>query len=155
MDWLEQSQTMMKTWMDSQQKIWEGWGEAAKQATATPWEQSLMLWEKNTRQMVDLQGKAFKSMLAAMGGNLMADNPLGKQWLDNLEQMSQSLLKNQGQLWDNWYAMMRQMDPSRNLTEANAHKMMEQWQGMMQQMMTMQAAWAQQLQELPGNDSKK
>ncbi len=58
MNWTEQTQAMMRSWTQTQKKLWEGWSEAAQRAApsggaASPWTEWGQQWQELTRKSME------------------------------------------------------------------------------------------------------
>ncbi|MDW7712029.1 MAG: poly(R)-hydroxyalkanoic acid synthase subunit PhaE [Deferrisomatales bacterium] len=52
MNWTEQTQAMVKSWAETQKKLWEGWNEASQSAASSGGENAWGQWGKAWQEMV-------------------------------------------------------------------------------------------------------
>jgi len=165
MDWAEQSLEMMKSWTEMQQKLWQGWLDAASTVGKTEtnpladwiaqWQEtstkSIKAWEDLTAKMVETQAHWFASD-ALKGEWLGRDDDLRKMadaWSEQTLAVMKAWTAAQQQLWDQWFSAAAGMarsslDPGNNWYEqwrAAAKASMSAWEDLNAKTAAMQTDW--------------
>lgn len=141
MNWYQQSQDMMKSWMDIQQQMMN----AMTQSATTPntpsdnWDQTLQSWENAFKNAMETQALLTRMWARNMTVGLSAD--AAQAFTSSIEQMSNTWSEMQSLMLSNWFKVLKSMNPSS--LEEQSTTAMKQWQESMQQMMQMQNEWAQ------------
>jgi len=146
MDWNTQFEDMMKTWTDTQKKMWDGYFETIqgmnKPASTRMWEKTVSMGEDMFKDLLktQLQGiTAWVDGLAKMEG-------IPAQVLESARQFQEMTArwnKTQTELIENWFGMMKKFTPT-NPAEAWAEMpqtMFKPWQEAFQTVMDAQVKW--------------
>ena len=142
MNWTQQMEEMSRQWHDVQKQLWASWQETAQQATPqgqakAMWQQMLTTW----KNMLDIQVESVRlwSESVVTGGAPEAT----VQWAEQFYQMTKQASTVQKQLWDSWFTLADQMDPTSmpNMMNMNNQPVMRLWQEMAQQTVKMQQEW--------------
>jgi len=145
-DWNSQFEDMMKTWTETQKKVWDSYFDTMqglnKSQSARMWESTLNMGEEMFKDMLktQLQGlKAWVDGLSKMEG-------VPPQMVESAQQFQEMVSrwnKTQGELIENWFGMMKKFAPS---TPADSWTEMPQamfktWQDATQSIMDAQTKW--------------
>lgn len=158
MDWYQLYQEMFKTYMKSQENMWQSWESAMQDMqqaqSQIAWEQSVAMWETATMNMID----AHKRWLTMSMGNfskMMQEGAMKAAYHNNWQMMIANWEKMQQTMWKNWFAMLKQAYPQTEQPAApQAYTdIMEAWNEQAQKMMKMQLDWASQWMSATGNES--
>jgi hypothetical protein len=149
-DWLKQSQDMLKNWMDSQQKLWDAWMDTTKDAPASTsvWEQSIQTWENSIKNWMDMQALWMRTWARNAIAN--SESRDAQRFAQSVEKMTKSWVTVQEQIWDNWFAMIKELDPV-HLNETMQSQVAEAakiWQDNMNNMLDAQNEWTRKWAEI-------
>jgi hypothetical protein len=146
MDWNQQAEDMMKTWMDTQQELWDNFFGAmqglGKSQSARLWESTLSTGEELWKNFLKSQADWMASWVESLEG--MESVP--QQVVDSARQfqdMSNQWNKTQIGLIENWFAMMKNMvpvTPGDTWTDFPKY-MLKSWQDTTQTIMDAQIEW--------------
>jgi len=140
MDWIEQSQQMFKSFVDTQQKMWESMAPNLKPATQSVWEQSILTWQKSVEKLLESQSGWIKMWTGSILVQGASDE--SKRLAEAIESTAKTWLDTQKMQWDSWFAMLKQLDPAQiSNNSATVIKLLENWQEQAQQMMITQTSW--------------
>lgn len=154
MDWSTQVENMMKTWMDTQKKAWDGFYStmqtmqdmAIPGVTKTP---PVRMWETTLTTGQDLFKQFFKTQsewLATWVESLANMQGVPAQAVESARQfqeMSARWNKTQSELVENWFAAMKKLVPSQPgdaWTEIPG-AMFKTWQDTTKNIMDAQMKW--------------
>ncbi|MCB0129540.1 MAG: hypothetical protein KDD78_01770 [Caldilineaceae bacterium] len=138
MNWAKQSEEMLKNWTDSQQKMWDNWMQmmspmTGQAAPAEFWQQALSTWEQAVKESMTSQADWMKSWADSL--DTMPNVPSEFiTWAEQAVDMNQQWSKTQEQLWDGWFAMLKNMNPgavsglNTGAWEEESKKAMQAWQ---------------------------
>ena len=146
MDWNTQFEEMMKTWTDTQKKVWDGYFETIqglnKPASTRMWEKTVSMGEDMFKDLLktQLQGvTAWVDGLAKMEGVPAQVVESARQF----QEMTARWNKTQTELIENWFGMMKKFTPS-NPAEAwteMPQAMFKPWQDAFETVMDAQMKW--------------
>jgi len=146
MDWNTQFEHMMKTWTDTQKKMWDGYFETVqgmnKPASTRMWESTVSMGEDMFKDLLktQLQGvTAWVDGLAKMDGVPAQVVESARQF----QEMTARWNKTQTELIENWFGMMKKFTPS-NPAEAWTEipqTMFKPWQDAFETVMDAQMKW--------------
>jgi hypothetical protein len=147
MDWMKQSEEMIKNWTEIQQKSWKNWmdmmqPDAMPSTPAEAWTKMISLWEESVKS----SSAAQTEMVNLWVKNLNDVPGISKEMMTMFEQaqeMGQKLAGSQVQLWEGFFKAMKEMDlgsmpPS---MEAESQKAFAAWQETAKKMMDAQSQW--------------
>lgn len=148
MDWLKQSEELFKSWTQTQQTMWENWTQALKSGpkpqAASTWTQTIATWENAVKNMLESQAlwtRMWARSFSALDG-APADTA---KWVEQTEALSKVWLDFQESLWQNWFGLVKKLDPNQLQEQwsAELEKGMQTWQANVQKMRDTQAEWTQ------------
>ena len=149
MNWMDQTQDMLKVWMESTEKMWKGWTEAMGEKPADgAWDRTLKTWENSFKNFIETQAlwarMWVRNTMAGMEGEQ------SEAFVNAVEESTKLWTETQQMLWNNWAQMIKQLDPSKLMdsVDTDGKKMMDAWQEQMQQVMTMQTEWSKQMMDM-------
>lgn len=146
MDWSEQMDSMMKSWMNTQKSMWNSYFEAMQGASKSPsskmWEQTLNIGEQTMDSMFKAQEEwmqAWIDGLTKIEGMPEAALNYARQFQEMASQWSET----QKKLWANWISNLRNFDPDKRpgSWESNMDNVFKSWQDSTSKIMETQAAW--------------
>lgn len=164
MDWMEQSLEMMKSWTETQRKMWEGWMSTAgelggQQNPMTDWmtqwqktaEQSLNAWEDLGRKMVEQQGQ-YASSEAGRAGWPGADSEemkrMTESWTEQTLAMMKAWTDAQRKLWNDWFGAVSDAAKTQGVGgdwfkrwEESARASMDAWEELSRKTAETQVSW--------------
>lgn len=144
MDWMTQSQDLVKTWVDAQTKTWEGWvktmQETDKMDPGKMWVTSIDAWQSTVKNMLSTQTEGSRIWAESVSSFNGAPKEAG-EWAKQVQGMANNWTELQQQLWDNWFEAVKDADPSKFMKEWNVDgsPLMKSWQDMSKKMMDAQA----------------
>lgn len=148
MDWNQQFEENMKTWTESQQKVWDSYFETmqglGKTQSQRAWESTLSMGEKMLKDMLNSQNQ----WLASWVDGLSSMSGVPAQMVDSARQyqeLSAQWNKTQAELISNWFSMLKKFAPT---TPAPAwadmsQNMFKAWQDSTQSIFDAQMQWMQ------------
>ena len=144
-DWTKQAEDMAKTWTESQKKMWDNWlGSMSQEKSQVTdmWAKTVGAWEETVKNTLNAQ----TDWMHMWAGNLKSLDNVPKEaaeWAAQAEEMAKQWGETQKQLWENWFAMIKKVEPvkmSADWTE-EGQKVFKAWQESTQKMMESQAEW--------------
>jgi hypothetical protein len=152
MSWLEKTQEMFKSWLDSQQELWKGWTESADMPSAATWSKTLKIWENSFKNFVETQALWTRTWVRNMAAEFEVEGM--DDFVQSTEDLTNTWVKAQHQLWSNWFEMVKNMDPNEMSDEvkAEATEIMQSWQNNLEKMVEAQRSWAEQWAKMFGQD---
>lgn len=145
MNWLKQSEDVVKTWTDAQQNIWQSWMslmQTPSMSVPAMWGKMLDAWQKSVDEALSAQDKSFQLWMAQAKDVENTPEQL-QAWLTQGEEMTAQWQATQKQLWGTWFDLIRKADI--NMTampmQAQAQKAFQTWQESADKMMNAQSAW--------------
>lgn len=154
MNWMEQSQDMLKAWMDSTQKMWKGWtdGMTGEQSADATWDRILKTWENSFKNFIETQALWARSWARNMMANV--DGEQSEAFVKAVEDSTKVWTEVQESLWQSWSGMIKNFDPSNMMEnmQTEGKKMMDAWQAQMQKIVEMQAEWSKQMTDMAKKD---
>jgi gas vesicle protein len=142
MDWLKQSEEMIKMWSDTQQKMLSSWLGSMQSFTGQQsegvWTKTLDAWEQAVNNMLETQAQWAR----LWAGSVTATKGTPKQAVDSANQfkeMTERWAQFQKELWQSWFETIRKFAPNAGTeTPQDAFKL---WQDTLQKAMDSQLAW--------------
>ncbi|MCD4687219.1 MAG: hypothetical protein K8S97_14925 [Anaerolineae bacterium] len=146
MDWLKQSEEMIKMWTDTQQQMVNKWLEQMQQFTQPQasgvWEKTLETWENAVNNMLETQGQ-WARMWA---GTVTATKGIPKETAEGAVQfkdMTERWVTFQRDLWQGWFETVRKLNPT-EAAQGDPQQIFAAWQDSFQQVMQTQMDWVRQ-----------
>jgi hypothetical protein len=160
MDWLEQTQKMVKSWTETQTTMWDRWFDTLKStgqpSAADAWAKTLDTWQQSVGDTLKAQ-----SDLTKMCVDNLRKVPGSGEWIGEMakqaEEMMQQMNSTQQKLWDDWFAALKKGDPSKasGVWEQEGQKILEAWQQSMRDAidahMERASGWIESLEKEPGS----
>lgn len=144
MDWLKQSEEMIKVWSDTQQKMMSGWLDSMKDFTQPQasgvWEKTLDAWQNAVDSMLESQAQ-WARMWA---GSVTATKGVSKEMVEGaaqLKEMTERWTEFQRELWHNWFEMVRKLDWEKLAEGAEAPPAFQAWQDTLRKATDTQLEW--------------
>lgn len=152
-NWYQQSQDMMKTWMDMQQQMMNSMmqGAANPQTSTEGYEQALQGWENAFKNAMETQ--ALLTRMWARNMTVGMSGQAAESFTKSMEQMTNTWTEMQAMMLSNWFMVLRMMNPA-NMQEQSTTAM-QQWQESMAQMTQMQMEMSQKWMEMMSGTSDK
>jgi hypothetical protein len=134
MDWAKQSEEMLKNWSETQQAMWKNWTDMFPGAGAAPqatelWTKTVETWEQALHSSMDAQAEWMRMWVESLESQDQLPDEM-VQWAEQVQEMSRQWGASQAQLWDGWFAMLKNMQPA-NVTESwleDGQKAFQAWQ---------------------------
>ena len=146
MNWNQQVEDMMKTWTDTQEKVWNDFFNSvqgmSKSQSARMWESTLGVGEDMLTNMFKMQSEwlaAWVNGLAGMEGVPAQAVESARQF----QEMATRWNKTQADLLKNWFGMLKKFAPTRP-TDAwteMPQNMFKSWQDTTESIMDAQVNW--------------
>jgi hypothetical protein len=145
-NWYQQSNDMMKNWMDMQQQMMNGMMQTAgnPQTTSESYEQALQGWENAFKNAMETQALMTRMWARNMTAGMSSET--SETFTKSVEQMTNTWTEMQSMMLSNWFTVMRMMNPANMQDQSSAA--MQQWQESMGQMMQMQMEMSQKWMEM-------
>jgi hypothetical protein len=147
MNWNTQYEDMMKTWTDSQKKVWEGYFETMqglnKPQSARMWESTLTMGEDMFKELLKTQAQGMATWVEGLS-KMEGVPPQAIESARQYQEMTERWNKTQAELLENWFAMMKKVTPAANPAEAwtgMPQTMFKPWQDSVQTIMDAQSKW--------------
>lgn len=146
MDWSDQMQDMMKTWMNTQRRMWDGFFDtmqgAGQSQFSRVWEQTLDVGEKAMQNTYKAQADWMQAWLEGLE-SVEGMPESGVEYAKQFQEMAQRWGESQQKLLANWFEMLRNLDPNRkpDSWESTVDKMFKAWQDTTQKIMDTQMEW--------------
>ena len=146
MDWNKQAEDMMKTWTETQKKMWDNWLDVAQPGSVQPqfaelWQQTMETWEGTVKSTLAAQNEWTQSWVSSV-----EQAGLPKELAELLKQgqeMSNQWAEAQQKLWQSWFSLMKDIEPTTFAPkwEDEGKKAFETWQEAAQKVMDAQKEW--------------
>lgn len=150
MDWMTKSQTLFKSWVDTQMKTWEGWFKSIQDTDKFEpgqiWAKSIEAWQASIKGTLSAQVEGSRIWAESVSSIQGAPKETG-EWAKQVQDMATSWTDLQQKMWDNWFDAVKNADPSKLMGEwdVEGSPLMKNWQDMTKKMMDAQAQWTQSL----------
>lgn len=148
MDWTKQAQDTIKTWTETQQKMWDGWlktvGQSAAPTQATEvWQNAVETWEGAVKNTLEAQSEWTRMWVESLTESSNVPKEV-TEWAKQAQEMSQRWSDAQQQLWQSWFEIIRKIDPAKmgGAWDKEAQKLFQTWQESTQKLMEAQLKWA-------------
>jgi hypothetical protein len=146
MDWSQQMEDMMKSWMDTQQELWDSYFNGMQGVGKS---QATQLWESTLNTGEELWKNFFQSQadwISTWVHNLETMEGVPKQVVDSAQQfqeMSEQWNKTQIGLLQNWFSMLKNFIPASpgDVWADFPKSMLNSWQDTTQMIMDAQIKW--------------
>lgn len=155
----KQSEQLITSWVQTQQRLLTSWLETARSAGGTPsstlWNDTLEAWHTSAQQTLDAQARwihSWAESLTALQGTSTEMGALVSQGEERLQHWIQA----QRQLWQNWFELLKQFTPTREPATGvpAGQQAVQTWQELTAKMIEAQTEWARRwMAALTGNTS--
>jgi hypothetical protein len=145
MEWTKQSEEMLKTWTETQKKMWDEWTKAiqgfGKSPSTEVWEKTVETYQQTVQRVLDAQLE---------GARRWAENfPTGKgtpqeaaEWAKQGQDLIIRWTETQKQLWGSWFELVKKLDASNMINwPRDGQKFLQSWQETIQKALNAQAEW--------------
>jgi len=150
MEWTKQSEEMLKTWTDTQTKMWNDWLKAiqgfGKSPSSQVWDKTLDAWDESIKKILDAQSDWSKRWTESFTASQGTPKEM-VEWAKQGQEMSSRWTETQRQLWTSWFQVVRKLDPTATTGMSWAgegQKFLQGWQDAIQKAMDGQAEWVRQ-----------
>lgn len=146
MDWLTQSQEVLKGWTDVQMKTWETWLKAVQEYDKSEprqiWETTVDAWHESMNGTLNAQLESSRIWAKGIASIEGAPDETG-EWAKQVQEMTKNWTEMQKKMWDNWFEAVKKADPSKLGTgwDAEGSNMLKSWQDMAQKALETQTEW--------------
>jgi hypothetical protein len=144
MDWLKQSEEMVRAWSDTQQKMLTTWLDSMKgfmqPQAAGVWEKTLEAWERAIENMLESQAE-WARMWA---GSVTATKGVSKDVVESatqLKEMTERWTEFQQELWHSWFEMVHTLDWSKVAEGQDIPPVFRTWKTALTKAMDRQMEW--------------
>lgn len=133
MDWYKHTQDMLKSWTDTQQKMWDSWLQglqgADKSANGDAWLKMIEIWQRSATDMFAAQTELAQIWLESLK-NVEPNSGNAADWAKQVEEMFKQTCELQHQLWDSYFAALKSADPSKlpGPWEQETKQLFQSWQ---------------------------
>ena len=141
MSWATQSEEMLKSWTESQQKMWDSWMKmmtptGAQSSMSEMWKQSVEAWEAAVKNAAGTQTEWMKLWLESLEDMPNVPDEVIKM-AEQAVEMNRQWVANQEKLWEGWFAAAKNMNPGgfAGSWEEESAKAMHAWQDSATKMM--------------------
>ncbi len=147
-EWTKQTEDVLRTWADTQKKLWGSWLEFAEQQTAQApiadtWRKTVDAWEAAVKSGLQAQldfARSVSDQVAAV-----KDVPKDvRDWSEQTQQLGARWNSAQKQLWESYFEMVRKAAPGSivgRFDEEN-QKLFKVWQEAVEKIAAAHSAWA-------------
>jgi len=147
-EWTKQTEEFVRTWAETQKKLWGGWVELAEQQTgraplAETWRKTVDAWEAAVKSGLQAQ----LDLARTVSDNVAAVKDVSRdvrEWSEQTEQLGARWNAAQKQLWESYFQMVRKAVPGTlvgRLDEEN-QKLFRVWQESVDKIAAAHSAWA-------------
>lgn len=145
-DWSQQMEGMFQSWSDAQKRMMEGWGENFKKMgfpqDTEVWAKSIQTWQETVEKSMQAQAEWTRSWIENLS-SLEGVPEAAVKSAERYRDMSEQWLKTQGNLWSNWFEMLKSFDPS--TLSGNWMDMfkdpLKAWQNASERVLETQSSW--------------
>ncbi len=172
MDWTKQANEMLKTFTNTQQKVWESWVSSMQLMTPPQspeaWQKTVETWRATVKYALEQQlelTRLWAENVAASSvsmpsmpamPNLPGLPANAVEWTRQLLDMTRTWTDTQVRFSENWFEMLKKADPgalAQSWDMAQAQKIMATWQEAAQKAVEAQAQFSQMVMKAASNTS--
>jgi len=143
MDFVKQSEEIVKNWTEAQKTLWENWTKMVQETGKTAdfnkvWQQMVGTWEENVGKTLDTQAEWTESWFNSLNTDGLPEQTVN--WADQGRTAFKQWQKTQSQLWNNWFDFVKKYDPAKmNETfQSEGQKAYQNWQKTAEKVMNTQ-----------------
>jgi hypothetical protein len=145
MEWTKQSEDMLKTWTETQKKMWDdslkamqGFGKSPSTAV---WEKTVDTWNQTIQKVLDTQVESTRGWTESLATTKGTPQELA-EWAKQGQDLITRLTETQKQLWGNWFEFAKKLDASNMMNWAqDGQKFLQSWQETIQKAQDAQSEW--------------
>jgi len=145
MEWTKQSEEMLKTWSETQKKLWDDCLKAMQGFGKSPgtdaWEKTVDTWNQTIQNVLDAQlegARHWAENTTTFKGTTEETAELAKHGQELITRWTET----QKQLWKNWFDLMKKLDASNMMNWArDSQKFVQSFQETLQKAVDAQAEW--------------
>ena len=145
MEWAKQSEEMLKSWTETQKKMWDEWTKAMQSFGKSPsteaWEKTVETWNQTIQKVLDGQvegARLWAENVTTTKGTPQEMTEWAKQGQDIITRWTET----QKQLWGHWFEVVKKLDASNILNwPRDGQKFLQGWQETIQKAQDAQAEW--------------
>lgn len=152
MDWKTQTDDMVKSWSEMQNKMWSSWLEAIKdfspaQQSGDAWQQEyskhLAGWEESVQSALEKQMEWTQNWADKVSQE-QGTPEVVSQWASQVQDMMKGWTEAQHQLWGAWFESVKSLDPSQVTVnwEKEGQQVMDAWKNAAESAQKTMADWA-------------
>jgi len=145
MEWAKQSEAMLKTWTETQKKMWDecmrtvqGFG---KSPSTEVWQKIVDSWNQTIQKVLDTQvegARVWAENFTTAKGTPQETAEWAKQGQDLITRSTET----QKQLWGSWFEVVKKFDASNMMNwPRDGQKFLQSWQETIQKALDTQADW--------------
>jgi len=146
MDWTKQTEEMIKTWSDAQQKMWESWRGAMQGSESSRvtegWEQAIAAWRTSVERALQAQVEWTQRWADTIASGANTPKEVA-DWSRQVLDVTQRWTEAQKSLWARYFETMERASPSAMSTTLSdeAQKVSQAWQEAIQKSVEAQQEW--------------
>jgi len=145
MEWNKQSEEMLKTWTETQKKLWDDCLKAMQGFGKSPgtevWEKTVDTWQQTIQRLLDAQLEGARHW-AENATTAKGATEETAEWAKHGQELITRWTETQKQLWGNWFELVKKLDVS-NMTNwaRDGQKFLQSWQETIQKAFDAQTEW--------------
>jgi gas vesicle protein len=146
MDPTQQMEEMIKTWTDTQKKMWDTFFTTVQSAGRMPgnqaWQQTIGMGEELLKGMLNTQSEWIATWVDSLSDFDGVPEP-ALESAKQFREMTRQWAKTQEQLLGNWFAMLKKLAPAQpaDVLMSMPQEMFKTWQSTTQTIMDAQMEW--------------
>lgn len=146
MDWSDQMEGMMKTWMNTQKSMWNSFFEAMQGASKSQgskiWDQTLNIGEQAMDNLFKAQEEWMQAWVDGLD-KIEGMPEAGITYAKQFQEMARQWSETQKKLWATWLGNLRSFDPEKRpgSWESSMDNLLNTWQEATRKIMDTQAEW--------------
>jgi len=145
MEWAKQSEEMLKTWTETQKKMWDDWMKAVqglgKSPSAEVWEKTVDSWNQTIQRLLDAQVEGARHWVENFTTAKGTPEETA-EWAKRGQDIITRWTETQKQLWGSWFEVIKKLDASNMMNwTRDGQKFIQSWQETIQKALDSQAEW--------------
>jgi len=145
MEWTKQSEEMLKTWTETQKKLWDDCLKAmqgfGKSPSTEVWVQTVDTCNQTIQSVLDAQVEAARVWAENVTTAKGSPQEIA-EWAKQGQEMITRLTEMQRQLWGNWFEFVKKLDTSNIMNwTRDGQNFVQSWQETIQKTLDSQAEW--------------
>ena len=145
MEWAKQSEEMLRTWTETQKKMWDDWMKAVQGLGKSPstevWEKTVDSWNQTIQRLLDAQVEGARHWVENFTTAKGTPEETA-EWAKRGQDIITRWTETQKQLWGSWFEVIKKLDAS-NMTNwtRDGQKFIQSWQETIQKALDAQVEW--------------